>query len=118
MENTGTLKDNVKDYIETRIDIMKLQAINKGAPVISGAITGIAVAFLGIFIIMFLSFSAAYAISDATDKPFLGFLIVAGFYILLAVLVIVLKDKLLTMPIIHSMLDKVYYKTPATENKR
>src|SRR5687768_6138677 len=98
MEDTATLKDNVKEYVETKIDIIKLKAISKGAPMISNIIVGVALAFLAIFILMFLSFSAAYAISDASDKPFLGFLIVAGFYIVLAVLVLALKNKLLTMP--------------------
>jgi preprotein translocase subunit SecF len=110
MEEAATLKDNVKDYVETKIDIIKLKAISKGAPLAANIIMGVALAFLGIFILMFLSFSAAYAISDATDRPFLGFLIVAGFYILLAVLVVVLKDKLLTAPIMRSLLDSLYTK--------
>jgi hypothetical protein len=110
METTASIKDNVKEYIDTKIDIIKLKAINQGGAAVSNVIVGVALAFLGIFIIMFLSFSAAYAISTATEKPYLGFLIVAGFYILLAVLVVVLKDKLLTMPIINSLLEKFYYK--------
>src|SRR4051812_39494519 len=111
MENTASLKDNVRDYVETQLDIIKLQAINKGSAAASGVIVGIAVAFLSIFILMFLSFSAAYAISAATEKPYLGFLLVAAFYIVLAVLVIALKDKLITMPLINSLLAKYYYKT-------
>jgi hypothetical protein len=110
MEETASLKDNVQEFVDAKIDIIKLKAISKGAPLISNIIVGVAMAFLGIFIIMFLSFSAAYAISSAAGKPFLGFLIVAGFYILLAVLVIVLKDKLLTTPIMQSLLNSLYYK--------
>lgn len=110
MEETASLKDNVQEFVDTKIDIIKLKAISKGAPMISNIIVGVAMAFLGIFIIMFLSFSAAYAISSATEKPFLGFLIVAGFYILLAVLVVVLKNKLLTTPIMQSLLNSLYYK--------
>jgi hypothetical protein len=117
MEDTATLNDNVKEFVDTKIDIIKLKAISKGAPMISNIIVGVALAFLGIFIIMFLSFSAAYAISSATEKPFLGFLLVAGFYILLAVLVVVLKNKLLTMPIMHSLLDSLYYKNSETKAK-
>jgi hypothetical protein len=109
MEEQTTLKENIKDYVETKIKIIKLKAINKGGAAISGIIVGVALAFLSIFILMFLSFSAAYGISSVTGKPFLGFLIVAGFYILLAVLLVVLKDKILTMPIINSLLRKYYY---------
>jgi hypothetical protein len=108
MENTGTLKDNVRDYVDTQLDILKLQAISKGGTAASGAIVGIGLAFLGIFILMFLSFSAAYAISSATEKQFLGFLIVAGFYIVLAVLLVAFREKLITLPIINSLLAKFY----------
>jgi hypothetical protein len=110
MEETATLKDNVHEFVDAKIDIIKLKAISKGAPMISNIIVAVAMAFLGIFILMFLSFSAAYAISSATEKPFLGFLIVAGFYILLAVLVIALKNKMLTTPIMQSLLNSLYYK--------
>lgn len=115
MEDTATFKDTVKDFVDTKLDIMKLKAIRKGAPAISNLIVGVALLFLGIFILMFLSFSAAYAISDATNKGYLGFLIVGGFYVLLAVLVVALKDKLLTMPIMNSMLESLYYKNGKEE---
>jgi hypothetical protein len=110
MEDTGTLKENIQDYAETKLNILKLKAIGTGGSAISGIIVGVAMAILSIFIIMFLSFSAAYAIGAATERPWLGFLIVAGFYILLAVLVVVLRDKLLTLPITNTLLEKFYYK--------
>ena len=109
MEEQSTLRDNIKDYVDTQINIIKLKAISKGGAAISGIIVGVALAVLSIFILMFLSFSAAYAISDATEKPFLGFLLVGAFYILLAILIIALKDKLLTIPIINSLLQKFYF---------
>ncbi len=110
MDNTATLKDQISDFVEHKIDIIKLKAIKKGAPLVSNIIVGVAVAFLAIFFLMFLSFSAAYGISSATDRPFLGFLIVGGFYLILAVLVVALKDKLLTLPIMQSLLEALYYK--------
>ena len=116
MENTASLKDHtlkndVEDYIETKIDIIKLKAIDKTGSALSGAIVGIAAAVLGLFILQFLSFSAAYAIAEYTGYHYLGFLCVAGFYILLTVLIFALKEKFVTMPIINSLLKKFYHKT-------
>lgn len=110
MEETATLKENVEDYIETRIDIVKLKTIDKVGSAATGAIVGVAAAIFGLFILQFLSFSAAYAISEVTGYHWLGFLCVAGFYILLTVLIIVLKEKLITMPIINALLKKFYHK--------
>ncbi|MCW3075929.1 MAG: phage holin family protein [Bacteroidetes bacterium] len=113
MENTTTLhehtiKGDVEDYIETKIDLIKLKTIDKTGSAVSGIIVGVVSAILGLFILQFLSFSAAYAISSATGHPYLGFLCVAGFYILLTVLLILLKEKLVTMPIINALLSKFY----------
>jgi len=111
MENPETLKDNVEDYIETRIDIIKLKIIDKVGSAMSGAIVGIATAFLALIILLFLSFSAAFAIAEVTNRNSIGFLAVAGFYILLAVLLTVLKEKLVTMPIINALLKKFYFQS-------
>ncbi len=110
MESTETLKENIEDYIEAKVDLVKLKAANKTGGVIAGIIFGLVMARLSLFIIILLSFSAVYAISEVTGKTYHGFLIVAGFYILLAVLIIVLREKLITMPIINSLLKKLKYK--------
>ncbi|MBA3663211.1 MAG: phage holin family protein [Bacteroidetes bacterium] len=118
MENTASLKETIKedveDYIETKIDIIKLKAIDKTGSAVSGAIVGIASAILGLFILQFLSFSAAYAISSYSGLPYLGFLCVAGFYILVTVSLILLKEKFVTMPIINALLKKFYHR-PETQ---
>lgn len=121
MEKTATLKDphikkDVEDYIETKIDLIKLKAIDKTGSAVSGAIVGIAAAILGLFILQFLSFSAAWAISESTGYRYLGFLCVACFYILVAALLFATKEKLITIPIINSLLQKFYHHTE--EEKR
>jgi hypothetical protein len=117
MENTTTsLKESIKDYVETQIDVIKLKAINQGSSIVAGIAVGVAMAVLGFLILIFLGLSAAVAISAATAKPFLGYLIVAGFFILLAVAVVLLKDKLITLPLINTLMQKIYYKAPPKEN--
>jgi hypothetical protein len=108
MESTGTLKDNLKDYVKAQLEVAKLQAINKGSTAATGVIVGVALAILSIFILMFLGFSAAYAISAATGKPFLGFLLVGVFFIILALVVVFMREKLITLPIVNALLAKFY----------
>jgi ABC-type glycerol-3-phosphate transport system permease component len=93
--NIGTLKDDLKEYIHTQADIIKLKAIDKVQKVLANTILGITLALLSLFILLFFSFSAAYAISSSTGRPFLGFLIVGGFYLLLALVMVALRKKLL-----------------------
>ena len=72
----------------------KLKAADKTGCAVSGLILALALARLGLFIMIFLNFSAAYAICTTTKKEYLGFLIVAGFYILLAILIVVFSEKI------------------------
>jgi len=110
MESGDTLKENVSEYIETKVDLIKLKAIDKGASVLSGIVVGAATALLALFILVFLSFAAAFAIAELTGKNSLGFLAIAGFYIIVAVLLFILKEKIVTMPIVNALLNKFYYR--------
>jgi ABC-type glycerol-3-phosphate transport system permease component len=104
------VKENAEDYIQTKLNLIKLKTADKAGTAISGVILSVAVARLFLFIMIFLSFAAAYAISQATGQDYLGFLVVAGFYIAVAAVLIIFREKLLTMPIINTLLRKLNYK--------
>jgi hypothetical protein len=110
MEEHHNLKDDIEDYIDTKIDIIKLKAIDKIAGAASGAITGVSLAFLGVFILLFLSFAAAFALAELTGRNSIGFLCIGGFYILLALVLVVFKDQLVTMPVVNSLAKKFYFR--------
>ena len=110
MENPETLKENVEDYIETKIDVIKLKAIDKTGSAVSGAIVGAAMALLGMFVLVFLSFSAAFAVAEITGRNSLGFLAIAVFYGLVGAVIVVFKEKLITMRIINALMKKYYYR--------
>lgn len=104
------VKENVEDYIQTKLNLIKLKTADKAGTAISGVVLSVIVARLFLFIMIFLSFAAAYAISQAAGRDYLGFLTVAGFYMLVAAAVIIFREKLLTMPIINALLKKLNFK--------
>jgi hypothetical protein len=108
--NLAFIKDEIKDYINTQIDIVKLDTVSKVEKLIANTVLAIVLAITGFFVLLFFSMAAAVAISTATAKPFLGFLLVGGFYVLIALLIIALKQKLLNAPIINVLLKKIKYK--------
>jgi len=110
MEHSDTLVGDVEEYIEDKVDLVKLKTASKTGSTISNVIVGLVSARLGLFILIFLSFSAAFAIGEAIGRYSLGFLIVGGIYILLVAALFVLKDKMITMPIINALLKKMKYK--------
>lgn len=109
MDFATTLKATLRHYIEDKLELAKLKTSEKAGTAVSGIIVGLVVARLILFILIFLSFSAAFAISEITGRYYLGFLIIAGFYIILATLVIVMREKLVTMPLINTFLKKLNF---------
>lgn len=105
-----TLTENVTDYIQARVDLVKLKTVDKASVAITSTVTGVASAVLGFFIVLFLSFAGAYGVAEATGKTYIGFLAVTGFYALLLTVILVFKEKLITVPLINIMLKKFYWK--------
>lgn len=89
--------DLIKDYAGKRFDLLKMEATEKG--VLSAGIVTVIV-FIAIFLIFFLillNIGIAFMIGDALDSIAYGFLIVAGFYLLLVILLAVLMKPIKNM---------------------
>jgi NADH:ubiquinone oxidoreductase subunit 6 (subunit J) len=101
---------HVKEYVNTSIESAKIQLVEKSSLVAGNVIAVIIVAVLFLFVITFGSFAGAYALSEWLGKPYWGFVIVAGFYLLLAVIVWFGRQKLIRFPILNAIIKQVYKK--------
>lgn len=102
------LVTHTKEYINTKIDILKLTAVDKGSNAISSAAVYLGLAVISLFFLMMISIGAALAISDAMDIGYAGFLIVAGFYLLLGVLLYLMQDKWVRTPIVNAIVKSFF----------
>ncbi|MGZ5244305.1 MAG: phage holin family protein [Bacteroidia bacterium] len=96
---------HVKDFAKTKLAYYKLSAIEGGAAAASGAVLGISLFFLGLFFFIFISIAAAIGLGYLVDNMALGFLFVALIYLLLAVLIFVMRDRLITNPITTGLIN-------------
>ncbi|MCJ7466577.1 MAG: hypothetical protein MUO53_07780 [Maribacter sp.] len=95
------LKDSIKDteasarsYLESGSDYYKLKVFKflmQGITSFSKILLVGAVGFLALFL---LSLAASYGIGQILDNTFYGFLFVGLFYLLIAILIYVLRNKL------------------------
>ena len=74
-----------------------------------GLITFFVVAFASLLVLFFLSLAGAYAIGEALGSNGLGFAIVGIFYILVAVVALVLRKRLIEKPLLGK-LSEIYFK--------
>jgi hypothetical protein len=106
-----SLIGNLTGYLDTRIDLVRLEVQQKVSTAFIGSLHGATLAILGLMFVVFLSIFAGLALNSALDSPFWGFGIVAGFYLLLLILVLVGVDKAAFQGMANKMLKDTIYKS-------
>jgi hypothetical protein len=106
-----SLIGNLTGYLDTRIDLVRLELQQKVTTVFVSTIHGVTLAILGLLFVLFLSVFAGLALNSALDSRYWGFGIVAGFYLLLLVLVLVGVDKAAFQGLANKLLKDTIYKS-------
>jgi hypothetical protein len=95
------------EYFETRMELMKLRSLDKSSDIISSVISTLAVMVTILISIIILSIGLALWIGEQMGRSYYGFFIVGGFYILIALIGYILRNRLLKVPIANSFINKV-----------
>jgi fatty acid desaturase len=81
-----SLLDKAKEYGITSLELAKLKAIEKGADVVSSVVPTSIVFILIATCLLFLNLGVALWLGEILGKQFYGFFVVAGFYIVLGLI--------------------------------
>jgi len=116
MDNEPKFTDQIADvfheakkYVEIKYKIAKLDATEKIAVVSSFLLAFFIILGLAFAMIFFFSAALAFYLGKIWDSLPLGFLCVAGIYALLMILVLLVKEKMIKTPILHSVI-KIMFK--------
>ncbi len=82
-----SLLERLNDYGQTSLELVKLKAVEKSSEVISSFIPHSVVFIMIASFILFLNLGLALWLGDILGKTYLGFLVVAAFYILAGIVV-------------------------------
>lgn len=108
MEDTFTkaeeLVSEVKEYINVKLDALKLTVAEKISRIAAVIIAGAVVAVAILFFVIFLSIALGYLLGEIFNSIWLGFLTVAGLYLLIGLIIWSGKRKLIQIPIMNSIL--------------
>ncbi len=92
MLNFTELIQTFKSLIETRIELVKSDIQDQLVGILSRLILLILIGSILLVAGLFLSLSLAFYISQVTQSPYLGFLVVAVCYLLVVVILYLTKD--------------------------
>lgn len=107
-EDAKDIINHTSDYLETLYKLNVVRATKKASNIASGMVNTILLFFFSLCILLFLSVAGAWWLGDVFNSPALGFLAVAGFYLLLVIILVALREKVIAPFIKNSLISKIY----------
>ncbi|HEY3370894.1 MAG TPA: phage holin family protein [Prolixibacteraceae bacterium] len=104
------LTDSLKSYVNTNFELIKYQAIERSTVIIADLISNILVGLLLLFFVFFISLWACYYISAQLGDSYSGIAIVAGFYLLVGLILLMVRKKLLIKPLRNKIVHNIFQK--------
>jgi hypothetical protein len=98
-------------YLDTRIDLVRLETQEKVKGVFVSTVHGVALAVLGFLFVIFGSIYLGFALNQVLESPSAGFGIVAGLYLVLTIIFAVGVDKKVFQGVADKLLNNTIYKS-------
>jgi len=110
LEDINNIKKDIQEYIEVKLDLFRLQIAENLSRFMSSTLNVAILGFLSFFILLFLSFAAGYFFASLLNSNELGFLCVAGFYILVMVIFLIFRKQIIDRPVIKAIMKLLFPK--------
>lgn len=93
------LLSKTNDYLETRVELLKLKAVGKSSAIASSVVSSIVIGLLLIMVVILLNIGLALWIGQMIGESYLGFFIVTGVYLLVALILFAARKKIIGKPV-------------------
>ena len=100
-ENVEDIQENTKAYIESSMAYYKLWGFKVAMKSTTLMVKFFLISICMLIVLLFISVAGALAIGKLLDSNVFGFLIVAGIYLVLALLLLLVKDKVIEGPVLE-----------------
>ncbi|MBO9570627.1 MAG: phage holin family protein [Chitinophagaceae bacterium] len=102
------LTESISDYLNTYYKLKVITAAEKATTIGASAMAIFVVGFLGIFVLLFAGIAAAIWLGKLLDSWVLGYLAVAGIFLLIILILLALKRRIIFPMIRNSLINKLY----------
>ena len=103
-------KHKLQQYIQQRILLLRLEATEKVSRIASTIITSVLIIVVGLFLLVFASITAGLWLASITGSLIAGFGIVALFYLVVFLFVIIFLKKMLQNLFINKLISLFHKK--------
>jgi hypothetical protein len=102
------LAGNIKEYINIRIDAVKLSAAEKIAALVSNLAAGSIAIFVFLLFLVFSGIALSFGLGEWIGKTWAGFLIVAFAYLLFGIIIWKLRRKIIQLPVMNALIEQLF----------
>ena len=104
----GSLFEKAEEYLDTKMDLFKLKAIDKSSDIVSSIAARLVIALFVASCFLMFNIGLALVIGRSVGEIYYGFFIVAGFYLVLIAVLYSLRDKWLKAPISNLIIKSIF----------
>jgi putative superfamily III holin-X len=101
------LTENLKEYVNTRYDLITLKITQKVANMSAKSIAFLIIATVVSLFFFFINMALAYYISSLFGNNYTGFFIVSGFYLVVTIIFLIGRKNLLINPLRNCIINKI-----------
>ncbi len=112
------LINNIRKYIELRMEYYRLDILEKMARATSFIISVLIVSLVLLFAFIFINIAIAFMLSDWLGSLRKGFGIFAVFYCVMAIFVVIFRKKLIQALIFNGAVENILYNSDSTDNPK
>lgn len=102
------LTESLKSYVTTNLELIKYQAIERATVIIADLFANILVGLILLFFLFFISLWACYYLSALLGDAYSGIAIVAGFYLLLGIIILLIRKKMIIKPLRNKIVLNIF----------
>lgn len=103
----ATLFERAENYTKTTIKLLKLNAVDKSAEIVSSLFSLLVVSMTVVLSIIIFSIGAALWLGKLLGDSFYGFFIIGGFYLFVALLLRIFREQWLKYPVSNSIIKQM-----------
>lgn len=111
-EYLSELKETLGRYIDARMDLAKAIFLEKTSKIGTYFLTSITIILLVASLLLLLAFAFSYWYGNNYGEIYVGFLIAAGFYLIIGVVILLLRRKIFTDNIIKNIGKVIFSDEP------
>lgn len=107
LEKIEELIENLKLYFVTTIELIKLEITDRFSAMLATLISKVIIGITVFLFALFLSLGISFYLSEYFGNNYMGFGLVAGFYLLMGLILIIGRKKLLVNPMREKIVQEI-----------